>query len=71
MARKVARVSVRDVEVTLICGCRILLCERPNSPGSKLACPNKLGHGYNLEWVKWRDVNTEASGDNPMSTKEI
>lgn len=62
---------VRDVKVVLVCGCRIRLRDRPNSPGSKFACPNGLGHGYNIGWASWIDTTKTASGENPLHTKEI
>jgi hypothetical protein len=37
--------------VTLTCGCTRRVWDKPR-PGSKFACPNGLGHGYRLDWVK-------------------
>lgn len=43
----------RTVMVTLDCGCTTGAMVSPMHKNSKYVCPNNLGHGYNVAWVRY------------------
>jgi hypothetical protein len=67
--RKRSVLLEKDVRVVLVCGCRIRLHDAPKSPYSKFACEANKGHGYNVGWVSWSDINSETSVINQRSGK--
>lgn len=54
----------RHIRVQLECGCGILLRDTPFRDSAKFGCSSGKGHGYNLRWVSWVNMQTGASNDN-------
>jgi hypothetical protein len=70
MPRRLPPLLRRDVVVTLTCGCQVRIHDKPRWNASKFSCPNGRGHGYNLGWTKWSDLDGSTSAENPLNAKE-
>jgi hypothetical protein len=67
--RKRSVLLEKDVRVVLVCGCPIRLLDSPKSPYSKFACKSNKGHGYNVGWASWSDINDGIPVINQRSGK--